>query len=320
MDSRTVTEILRIAEDIDSHGFPQLEQEMKRSLVIGKMFYGASPRDGPICDLAAARLGMCPVDLSWTDVDFSDSDALLDEVRMNSKAADLLITAFSSHETFSDGRRLTKKFPEASTVPVISLHDDFYDWQSALSHLFGFKKQLGDLRGKQVVINWAFGSTFSSPAVAHGLMISSAFLGANVRVVAPPEFSLLNRVRRKAAENASEAGSTFEESSSFADAFGNADAVFSLNWFRLDDFNHPERNSQFASKYKDWYITQENIPEQCIISTDPPLQADVTVSSELVRNRRNTIDSWLDWRVHVLAATITYVLRMSKDEKMVSVV
>jgi ornithine carbamoyltransferase len=320
MDSKTVTEILRIAADIDTRGFPVLEKEMERFLVLGKMFYGASLRDGSICDIAATRLGMHSVDLSWMDVGFSDTDTVLNGIRMSSKAVDLLITAFSSHETFGDGRRLTTKFPEAATVPVISLHDDFYNWQSAFVHLLGFQKQLGDLRGKQVVINWAFGSSFSSPAVAHGLMISSVLLGANVRVVAPPEFSLLNRIRRKAAEKATEADSTFEESSSFADAFADADAVFSLNWFRLNEFNHPERNSQYASKYKDWYVKKEILPEQCVISTEPSVQTDVTISSELAKSHQKTMDSWLIWRVQVLAATIIYALRESKNNMMVSVV
>jgi ornithine carbamoyltransferase len=319
MDGKTVTEILSIAADIDSSGFPDLEKEMERPLVMGKMFYGASPRDGSLCDLTAARLGMHPIDLSWTDVNFSDTDTLLNDVRMSSRVVDLLITAFSSHEAFGDGRRLTTKFPDVSTVPVISLRDDFYSWQTALAHLLGFQKQLGDLRGKQVVINWAFGSSFSSPAAAHGLMVSSVLLGADVRVVAPPEFSLLNRVRKKAAETASKAGSTFEESSSFAGAFEDADAVFSLNWFRLNEFNHPERNSQYASRYKDWYVTPEIIPEQCILSTEPPVQTDVTISSGLVQRQQNTMDSWLTWRIHALAATIMYVLRESKNGNTMSV-
>lgn len=319
MDSGTVTEILRLAAEIDSQGFPQLERELERSLVMGKMFYGATSRDGPICDLAAARLGVRAVDLSWTDVDFTDSQALLDELRMNSEVVDLLVTAFSSHETFGDGRRLTTSFPESSKVPVVSLHDDFYDWQSALSHLHGFQTKLGDLRGKQIVINWAFGSSFISPAIAHGLTVSSALLGANVRVVAPPEFSLLNRVMKQAKSVASESGSCIEERSAFVDAFIDADAVFSLNWFRLDDFNHPQRNPQYASKYKSWHMSQESIPNHCAFSTEPPLQVDVTLSPELAKDPRNISDSWLIRRVHVLAATITHVLHESRNDTNVSV-
>jgi ornithine carbamoyltransferase len=320
MDTKTVTEILRIAAEIDSQGFTRFEEEAERQIILGKMFYGATSHDQRICDLAAARLGMQAVDLSWADVDFTDSATLLDQLRMSSEVVDLLITAFSSNETFGDGRRLTTKFPESSDVPIISLHDDFYDWQSSLSQLFGFQKQLGDLKGKQIVVNWAFGSSFLSPAIAHGFIIASALLGADVRVVAPPEFSLLNRARRKAKEITEEADSKFEETSVFADAFGDADAVFSLNWFRLDDFNHPERNRKFAGKYKDWYMTPDTLSKDCLFSTEPPLQTGVMLSPELAQDSRNISGSWMIRRVHVLAATLVHVLRESWNGGITSVV
>jgi ornithine carbamoyltransferase len=320
MDTKTVTDILRIAADIDSQGFSQLEKEAEQQSVLGKMLYGATSHDQKICDLTAAHLGMQAVDLSWADVGLKDSATLLDELRMSSEVVDLLITAFSSHETFGDGRKLTTKFPESSDVPVISLHDDYYDWQSSLSQLFGFQKQLGDLRGKQIVVNWAFGSSFLSPAIAHGFIIESALLGADVRVVAPSEFSLLNRARKKAKDIANEVGSKFEETSVFADAFGDADAVFSLNWFRLNDFNHPERNSKFAGKYKDWYMTPQTLSRRCLFSTEPPLQTGVMLSPELAKDPRSISSSWLARRIHVLAATIVYVLRASMNNGIVSVV
>jgi ornithine carbamoyltransferase len=320
MDQGTVTEILRIAADFDSQGFTQPEKDVDHQIVLGKMFYGATSQDQKLCNLTAARLGMQIVDLSWANVDFTDAETLLDELRMTSEMVDLLITTFSSHETFGDGRKLTTRFPESSDVPVISLHDDFYDWQSSLSQLYGFQRQLGDLRGKQIVVNWAFGSSFLSPAIAHSFMIASALLGANVRVVAPTEFSLLNRVRKNAKAITKEAGSRFEETSLFADAFGDADAVFSLNWFRLDDFNHPERNSKFAGKYKDWYMTPEMLSRNCLFSTEYPLQTGVTLSSELAQDPRNISGSWLTKRIHVLASTIVHVLRESRDSKIVSVV
>jgi len=319
MDSRTVAEILRIASAIDKDGFGEVAEDLADTEVLGKMFHGASSRDGSVCELAASRLGLRLVDLSWANVDMTESALLLEELSMASKAVDLLVTAFSSSETFGDGRRLTTKFPESSAVPVISLHDDFYNWQSALSHLHGFQRELGDLKGKQVMIAWGFGSSFISPAIAHGLLVTSALLGAKVRVAFPPEFSLLNRVLKETKEITKETGSTFEETTDFADAFRDADAVFSLNWLRLDDFNHPERNTQYARRYKDWYVTQDTLSRQCIFSTEPPLQPNLTFNPDLLGDQRNISSSWLVRRVHVLAATIVYVLRESRNGGIVSV-
>jgi len=309
MDRITASEILRIAAEIESNGFADVARDITDSKVLGTLFHGATPREGAICNLAAARLNMRSVDLSWSDVDFADSATLLEELKMVSDAVDLLVTVFSSQETFGEGRSLTKKFSEYSSVPVISLRDDIYDWQSALSHIHGLQSELGDIQGKQIVINWVFGSAFTSPSVAHSLLMLSTLLEADVRLVAPAEFSLLNRVRKKAKEVAKETSSIYSESSEFTDAFDGADAVFSLNWFRLDDFNHPERNHQMARKYKDWYMTREIIPEQCIISTEVPVQSGVTISPEFLLGRENITRSWLVRRVQILAATIIYHMR-----------
>ncbi|MHA2022436.1 MAG: hypothetical protein ACTSWQ_02120 [Candidatus Thorarchaeota archaeon] len=302
-----MAEILKVAHDIETSGFSKVSKEIRDSLVLGTLFHNADSREKQVCELTGARLGVPVVDLSWRNVELKETSALLDEIRMASDVADLLLTAFSSSETFSEGRKLTSKFPTSSDVPLINLHDDIYNWQTALSHMLGFQNRIGDLSGKQVVVSWGFGSNFTNPAIAHSLMVSSALAGADVRVVAPPDFPTLGRVRKEASQSAV----SVEATSDFANAFKDADAVYVLNWFRLNDFNHPERNTEQASKYKDWYLTEDLLPDSCILSTDSSIQSDITVSAELLHDPRCINSSWLSRRVQILAATIDYVLRES---------
>ena len=147
-------------------------------------------------------------------------------------------------------------------------------------------------------------------------MVTSALAGADVRVVAPPDFPTLGRVRKETSQSAV----TVEATSDFANAFKDADAVYVLNWFRLNDFNHPERNTQQASKYKDWYLTQDLLPDSCVLSTDPSIQSDITVSSELLQDSRCISLSWLSRRVQILAATIDHVLRESSGSDIHSII
>ena len=305
MDSRAVTEILKVAHDIETSGFSEVSKEIRDSLVLGTMFHNAASREVQVCELTGARLGVPVVDLSWKNIELKETSALLDEIRMASGAVDLLLTAFSSSETFSEGRKLTEKFPTSSNVPLINLHDDIYNWQTAFSHMLGFQNRIGDLSGKQVVVSWGFGSNFANPAIAHSLMVTSALAGANVRVVAPPDFPTLGRIRKEASQSTV----AVEETSDFTNAFKDADAVYVLNWFRLNDFNHPERNTAQASKYKDWYLTQDLLPDSCVLSTDPSIQSDIAVSSELLQDSRCINTSWLSRTVQIRAATIDHVLQ-----------
>jgi len=316
MDQKTVTEILKGAHDIETSGYSKVSKEIRDSLILGTMFHNAASREFQVCGLAGARLGVPVVDLSWKSVESKETSALLDEVRLASYAVDLLLTAYSSSETFGEGRKLTEKLPTFSNVPLINLHDDIYNWQTALSHVFGFQNRIGNLSGKQVVVSWGFGSNFANPSIAHSIMVTSALVGANVRVVAPPDFPTLGRVRKEASTSAV----TVEETSDFGNAFKDADAVYVLNWFRLNDFNHPERNTKQASKYKDWYLTEDLLPDSCVLSTDPYIQSDITISSELLQDPRCINSSWLSSRAQILAATIDHVLRESKSDVPYSIV
>lgn len=309
MDSQAVTEILKVAQEIETNGFSKVAKGLRNPFILGTMFHNAESREAHICELTGARLGVPVVDLSWRDVESKETSVLLDELRMAESSVDLLLTAFASKETFGEGRKLTTKFPRSPKSPIVSLHDDIYNWQTALSHLSGFYNRIGNLSGKQIVVSWGFGSDFASPAVAHGLIMTSALAGANVRVVEPPDFPTLNRVRKEAAESSG----SVEMTSDFANAFSDADAVYVLNWFRLDDFNHPERNVNYVSKYKDWYLTENLLPESYILSTDPSIQSGLSISSELLQDPRCINTSWLSRRVQTLAATIHYVLRYERS-------
>ncbi|TFG27725.1 hypothetical protein EU528_12355 [Candidatus Thorarchaeota archaeon] len=305
MDSRAVTEILKVVHEIETSGFSRIAKGLQDPFILGTMFHNVDSREAHICELTGGRLGVPVVDLSWRNVESKETSVLLDELRMAESTVDLLLTAFASKDTFGEGRNLTTKFPSSPKSPIVSLHDDIYNWQTALSHLAGFQNRIGDLSGKRVVVSWGFGSNFANPAIAHGLITTSALAGARVRVVEPPDFPTLNRVRKEAAESSG----SVEVTSDYRNSFSDADAVYVLNWFRLDDFKHPERNVNFVSKYKDWYLTEDMIPESCILSCDPSIQSGLSISPELLQDSRCINSSWLSRRVQTLAATIHYVLR-----------
>ena len=103
----------------------------------------------------------------------------------------------------------------------------------------------------------------------------------------------------------------FEEENEFEGALKDADAVFALNWFRLDDFNHPERNSHHAKEFKDWFIDETAISENCVFSTVPPTQSGLLASKKVLASDRNITPSWLKHRVSSLAATIDHMVESS---------
>ncbi|MFX1607311.1 MAG: hypothetical protein ACFFDD_15600 [Promethearchaeota archaeon] len=304
-------DIIKIAKTIDSSDFSIVHDALKQVKVVGSLFHGESPLESQVTDITAARLGHKLTDLGWKDAATMSTDAMLDSVRMSSQAVDFLLTGFSSSETFGEGRILTNQFADVSQVPLVSLHDDVYAWQDALAALLGLESRLDGISGKQVVVTWGFGNTFVNPAPAHSLLIAALAFGANVRLVTPPTFSFLNRVRRVARDTSMCSNVLFEEENEFEGALKDADAVFALNWFRLDDFNHPERNQAHAKEFKNWFIDEDTISDHCVFSSVPPVQSGLLVSRRVLRSERDITPLWLKHRTIVLAASIAHMLESS---------
>ncbi|MFX1485185.1 MAG: hypothetical protein ACFFCP_18550 [Promethearchaeota archaeon] len=310
--------ILQIAKEVDTSGFGSLHKSLDRVKVVGRMMHGASRFESQISSMAAARLGHSMVDLGWDDADNMSTEELLDSVTMSSEATDILLTAFSSSETFGEGRMLTKQFADTSKVPLASLHDDVYAWQSALANLLGLDFRLNGLAGKQIAITWVYGDSFTSPAPANSMLISALAFGAHVRLVAPSKFSFLNRVRRVAEDTSQCCNVLYEELDEFEGSFKNVDAVFALNWMRLDDFNHPERNQEHAQEFKDWHF--DSLPESTVFTTLPYTQSNLIASRKILSSKQNITSLWLKNRVTTLAATLAYLVESSSTESPISIV
>ena len=301
--------IFQTAKSINASGFSSVRETLKEVDVIGRIFHGESPLETQVTDITAARLNHKIIDLGWPDAASMSTAAMLDSVRMSSEAVDLLLTAFASSETFGEGRMLTNQFCDVSRVPLVSLHDDVYAWQDALTALLGLESKLGGISGKQIVVTWGFGNSFANPAPAHSLLIAALAFGANVRLLTPPAFSFLNRVRRVAQDTSACSNVLFEEESEYEGSLKDADAVFALNWFRLDDFNHPERNMDHAREFKHWFVDEKAIVDRCVFSTIPPVQSGLLASKEVLASDRNITPLWLKHRVLVLAGTIAHMIQ-----------
>ena len=310
--------IFEIAKEVERSGFASISKSLEHVKVVSRLLHGESPFETQISVMTAARLNHTMVDMGWNDADSMSTEELLDSVRMSSEGSDVLLTAFSSSETFGEGRMLTKQFADTSTVPFASLHDDVYAWQSALATLLGLESRLSGLAGKQIAITWGFGNSFTNPAPANSLLISALAFGAHVRLVSPSKFSFLNRVRRVAEDTSQCCNVLYEEVDEFEGSFKNADAVFALNWLRLDDFNHPERNQEHAHELKDWHF--DNLPDGTIFSTIPSSQPNLLASRKILESDQNITPMWLKNRVITLAATIAYLVDSSSADAPTSMI
>ena len=306
-------EVLSLALKLMQEGYDEPRKLFGDSTLLGIFQRNMSDRRLMVVETAAARLGCRLTRHFWPQGFTLDERQILDEVSGFSQTVDLLLAAYTDDTTFGKGRALMEKLSEVTRASLISIQDDFYAHPAALSHLLGFKTQILELRDKRIAISWAFGQKLSLPRTPHSLLRLAPTLGINVRVVAPRKFQLLNRVFKDVAAHASSLGTEIEQSEDFETAFEDCDAVYASPWTRFDNYLHPERNLEDAHEFKDWYFTEDSLPDGCAFSTDLPIQTELTVSNGLKQKWNSFLQGWFSRRVAVLSALIIYTLKMKEE-------
>jgi ornithine carbamoyltransferase len=286
--------------------------------LIGTMFHNAPARESKVAEAAAARFGASCVHFDWNQEFTLSQDELLREVSNVSSVVEVLLTAYIDRDTFGTGRRLTEKFYESIDSPFISMTDDIYAHQSALAQLLSITHKLGSLKGRKIAVSWGFGSQFTLPNVAHSTVVLSSILGANIRIVSPKSFPLLNRVIKKAGKLNSDI--SIEETHDFKGAFEDVDAVIALNWCCLEQFNHPTRNAEVAADYRDWFLTDNNLPQSCLFTSEPPVQTDLLAGSRLLESEKNLSRMWWSARIAVLGATIAFATQEELSQSPIALI
>jgi hypothetical protein len=293
-------------------GYEELVSSMtakrkQASRVVGSLLLGVPSIEIQVLKLACSRLGYEHVELGWDDALSKSDEDLTTELSMLNSVVDLIVTGFIDRETLGSGRALIEQFAQTSSAPMISLADEIYASQAALGVAASFWERLGGLRGKRIAVCWGFGSKFVLPNTAHSLLLILASLGADVILASPPDFPLLGRVIRDAERRARQSGSHFEETIDIQEALQVVDAVFAANWCRFDDLHHPERNADRASKFRNWFFTDERLPPNCFFLSEPPIQTDLLLDTELEKSDRNLTKGLILKRIQILTASIKHV-------------
>ena len=117
---------------------------------------------------------------------------------------------------------------------VINLQCDQDHPTQSLADLLHLKKTFGSLealRGKKIVMSWAYSPSYGKPlSVAQGIITLMTRFGMNVVLAHPEGYDVITELERIAAENAPKSGGSFAKVHSMEEAFTEADIVYPKSW------------------------------------------------------------------------------------------
>jgi len=201
------------------------------------------------------------------------------------------------------GNKYINWVTEASRSPVLNMQCDLYHPFQCLADLMTIIEKKGrDLRGKKMVVSWAYASSYLKPlSVPQSLILQMPRFGLDITMAYPPEFALMDGIVDEAQAQARRYGTGFEIVHDMDGAFEGADVVYAKSWGPMLTTTDPDTGKALQDKYESW-ITDERrmkLAQPDAIYMHPlPADRDVEVTSVVMDGPNSVVFDQAENRLH----------------------
>ncbi len=168
-------------------------------------------------------------------------------------------------DRYGFGDEVMRKFAEHASVPIINMASDINHPCQSLTDIYTMHEKLGgDVKGKKIVVMWAYTPWIRGLCSVHGTALISTMYGMDVVVAHPPEYDMDPNVMDQCRDLAAASGGRFTIENDLEAALEGATVVFPRNWFTKDRYQiGKEKEHEIALRYKDWCYTADRQKRLC---------------------------------------------------------
>ena len=250
---------------------------MLQDKTVFMMFFEQSTRTRNSMEAGITQLGGHAHDLTPDKMQLSHGESAKDTAMVLSRMGHAIACRncfFGYGEKNLLGLNYLKELAKYSSIPILSLQDDWYHPMQGLADLMTIKEKFGeDLKGRKICISWAYATSHAKPlSVPQTQILLFPKFGMDVVVAAPKEFPLMPEVVDKAKKNAEKYGGSLKFVDNMEEGFKDAHIVIPKNWggflgidvpsgtSRVDYVGSEEGKAAMKSnlnKYKDWICDEK---------------------------------------------------------------
>jgi len=218
------------------------------------------------------------------------------------------------HVDWGVGNRYLNLVAEASRVPILNMQCEIYHPHQCLADLMTIMEKKGrDLRGKKIVVSWAYASSYLKPlSVPQSLILQMPRFGMDVVLSHPPEFNLMPDIVEQAQEQAKKYKTGFEVVHDMDEGFKDADVVYAKSWGPLMTTHNPDEGKVLQDKYESWITDQRKMAlakDDAIYMHPLPADRDVEVTSEVMDGPNSVVFDEAENRMHAQKAVMALTMR-----------
>jgi knotted carbamoyltransferase YgeW len=192
---------------------------------------------------AANMLGLAVQDMDEEKSQISHGETVRETANMISFLSDFI--GIRDDMYLGEGNKYMKEVGDALTeghksgvLPqrpgVINLQCDMDHPTQSMADLLHLKEHYGSLealRGKKIVMSWAYSPSYGKPlSVPQGIIALMSRFGMNVELCHPEGYELIPEIVETAKRKARNSGGSFSVGHSMEKAFENADIVYPKSW------------------------------------------------------------------------------------------
>ncbi len=278
---------------------------------LGMLFFFSSTRTRSSFEAGMAQLGghAAFIESRTTQVSHGDTEKELGEI-LGRYFDGIAIR----HVDWGIGNNYLNNVASASRVPVLNMQDEFYHPHQCLADLMTIKEKKGkELRGKKIVVSWAYASSYLKPvSVPQSLILQMPRFGLDVTLAHPPEFDLMPEIMEQAREQADKYDSKFEVVHDMEEGFAGADIVYAKSWGPLLTTRDPEEGKRIQDQYEDWITDSRKMAladKDAIYMHPLPADRDVEVTSEVMDGPQSVVFDQAENRLHTQKAVMALTMR-----------
>lgn len=282
-----------------------------RDKVLAMLFFFSSTRTRGSFEAGMAQLGGHAAFIESRTTQISHGDT---ETEMGEIFGRYFDGIAIRHVDWGIGNRYLNLVASASRVPILNMQCEFYHPHQCLADLMTIMEKKGrDLRGKKIVVSWAYASSYLKPmSVPQSLILQMPRFGMDVVLAHPPEFNLMPEIMDQAQEQAQKYKTGFEVVHDMEAGFKDADIVYAKSWGPLMTTRDPDQGKVLQDKYESWITDQRkmNLAKDDAIYMHPlPADRDIEVTSEVMDGPNSVVFDEAENRMHAQKAVMALTMR-----------
>ncbi len=305
-----VETVLELAYDLKMKRALGLPHPYLRDKALAMLFFFSSTRTRGSFEAGMAQLGghAAFIDSKTTQISHGDTEKEMGDIY--GRYFDGIAIR---HCDWGDGNRYLNLVAEASRAPILNMQCDIYHPHQCLADLMTIQEKKGkNLRGKKIVVSWAYASSYLKPiSVPQSLILQMPRFGMDVVLTHPPEFQLMPEIVAQAQALAEEYGTSFEMMDNMEEAYKDADVIYAKSWGPLMTTADPDEGKIIQDRYKNWLVDDAKMAlakKDAIYMHPLPADRDIEVTSKVLDGPQSVVMDEAENRLHVQKAVMALTM------------